>query len=335
VTPVPAAVANARRGHALGDLQGRLHGFLERSGRTNGERLAGRLLPAPAFEISDISENPSVSETREGAFHWLLIPEWLAESFALSSTSTASGRTILDDLCWIQFCVFGLFRAQDDLVDGEVRDPLLAVEANQLLVEAALCAARHFEGDSPFWGVFRETIDATSRAIVELDRLQRSPERDGETELDLYVDLAACLKIAAAGVAFASGRDHVWRTAISPALDRLAVAGQILDDVHDIQDDLGAGRINYAAWYLGRPVFGSTPEAIEAVVASNLATTDRLADLMAETRGRVEQSARLLNPAICSRSHAYLLDYGRGIDALGRQLESRRRTLFEAADRAA
>lgn len=322
--PVSAAVADPARGHTLFDLQGRLRRFLERSGYPNGERLAGRLLP------TQLSETP---ELENGSFHWLLIAEWLADSFGLSSTP--AGRAMLDDLCWIQFCVYGLFRAQDDLVDGDVEDPLVVVEANQLLVEAASCAARHFKGTSPFWGIFRETIDSTSRAIVQLDRLQRSADRIADAELDLYVDLSACLKIAAAGVALAAGREREWASGISPALDRVAVAAQILDDLHDIQDDLAGGRIDYAAWYLGRPVFGSTPEAIAAVVASNLATTDRLKSLLAGARGLLDEAADLLSPAICPRTHAYLIEYGQGIGALGQHIEDGRRSLFAGGDCAA
>ncbi len=322
--PVSAAVADPVRGHTLSDLQGRLHGFLERSPQHNGDRLAGRLLP------TQLSETP---ELENGSFHWLLIAEWLADSFGLSSTP--AGRAMLDDLCWIQFCVYGLFRAQDDLVDGDVEDPLLAVEANQLLVEAAACAARHFEGTSLFWKIFRETIDSTSRAIVQLDRLQRSPDRVTDADLDLYVDLSACLKIAAAGVALAAGREREWTSSISPALDRVAVAAQILDDLNDIQGDLAGGRINYAAWYLGRPVFGTTPEAIAAVVASNLATTDRLDSLLAAARGLLVEAADLLSPAICPRAHAYLIEYGQGIGALTQNIEDSRRSLFAEGQDAA
>lgn len=317
--PVSAAVANPLRGHTLSDLQGRLQGFLQRSSRHNADRLAERLLP------TQLSESPPFEKP---SFHWLFIAEWLADAFGLSST--AAGRALLDDLCWIQYCVYGLFRAQDDLVDGDIEDPLLVVEANQLLVEAASCAARHFEGTSRFWGIFRETIDSTSRAIVQLDALQRAPDRVAHAELELYSDLSACLKIAAAGVALAAGRKREWGTGISPALDRVAVAAQILDDLHDIQDDLAGGRINYAAWYLGRPVFGSTPEAIEAVVASNLATTDRLESLLAGARGLLDEAADLLSPAICPRTHAYLIEYGQGIGALGQNIEDSRVALFSA-----
>lgn len=52
---------------------------------------------------------------------------------------------------WLQYCVYGTFRVQDDLVDGDTTDARLAVQTNHLLVEAARCAARHFDGSSTFW----------------------------------------------------------------------------------------------------------------------------------------------------------------------------------------
>lgn len=305
-------------------LEARLQGLLERSPRDAGTALAGRLLPTS-------SPCRAPRQPPEEGFYWLRISRWLADSFALSDS--AAGRSLLGDLQWIQFCVYGLFRVQDDLVDGEAGDPRLAVEANQLLVEASRCAARHFAGDSDFWRVFRETIDATSRAIVSLDRLQRRPERPPHGELAAYEELAACLKIAAAGVSIAAGRDGDWRRRISPALDRLAVAAQIVDDLWDLREDLADGRINYVAWVLSQPVVPATAEAVEAVVASNLATTDRLARLLGSVGGMLERAAAMVPPTLCPRTHAYLNEYREGLLELGGGIGHRRTALLDPASR--
>lgn len=262
----------------------------------------------------------------ELGFYWLQIAEWLADGFDLRSTE--HGRELFDELCWIQYCVYGVFRLQDDLVDGEATDALVAVEANQLSVEAARCAARWFDGGSPFWDVYQQTIGQTSRAIVELHGLQRTVDRVPHAELDLYVDLGACLKIAAAGVAIASGHESDWRDRISPALDRLAVAGQVLDDLEDVEDDLADGRVNYAAWWLCRPVFGETREALQAVIAFNLATGDRLSGLIEVARRQVVEAAEILGPSICPAVHRYLEAYRRRIDRIEVSVEHGRSELF-------
>ncbi len=319
MSPASAAVARTAAAPQPPDLQARLRGLLERSSRGENRGLAERLLPTPSCD------RPARRPPQEG-FYWLRISRWLADAFGL--TTTTAGRTLLEDLHWIQYCVYGVFRVQDDLVDGETADARLAVEANHLLVEASRCAARHFDGDSPFWTVFRETIDATSRAIVTLDRLQRTPERPPDAELDLYVDLAACLKIATAGVAIAAGREGDLRHRISPALDRLAVAAQIVDDLHDVSDDLAGGRINYVAWYMSRPVFAGTAEAIEAVVASNLANTDRIGQLLDSAGDLLDDAVGRITPTLCPRLRAFLREYGRGLIDLAGQIRRRRLDLM-------
>ena len=305
MTREPAAAVRTRSGLETRDLHDRLRELLRRSTGDDGNRLADRLLPA----LSD-------------SFYWLLIPKWLAERFGL--TSTPKGRGLLEELCWIQYCVYALFRLQDDLIDGDADDPTVAVTTNHLLVEASGCAARQFGGGSPFWSIFQGTIDATSRTMVRLDRLQRTPDRPPGIERKLYAELSACLKIASAGVALATGREHEWSARISPALDRLAVAMQILDDLTDLSDDLRSGRINYAAWYLGRPVFGSSLEATEAVVASNLATTDRLWGLLGEVLEELDEATRGLGRDLCPRTHDFLREYRAGVVGLGERIQGSR-----------
>ena len=316
-----ASAAAARTGAARRppDLEARLRGLLDRSSRGAARGLAERLLPTPS------RGRPRRLPPEEG-FYWLRVSRWLADSFRL--TATPEGRALLADLHWIQYCVYAVFRVQDDLLDGETADRRLAVEANHLLVEAARCAARRFPGDSPFWRVFRRTVDATSRAVVELDRLQRSPQRPPRRELDLYRDQAACLGIAAAGVCLAAGREGDWRHRVAPALDRMAVAAQIVDDLRDVGDDLAEGRINHVAWYLSRPVFAASAEAIAAVVASNLATTDRASRLLRSVRRLLDEAVDLLPPTLCPRTHSFLRDYRDGLRSLDeRILRSRDRLL--------
>ena len=307
------------------DLHERLRQLLWRSSQDGGRHLIERLLPAPPA-------NSGAPSLRHDGFYWLLTPEWLADSFGL--TSREAGRGLLAELCWIQYCVYALFRIQDDLVDGDTRDTKLAVQANHLLVEAGRCSARHFGGSSPFWDVFQKTIDTTSRTILRLDDLQRSPGRPPGIERQLYAELSACLKIASAGVTLAAGRESDWEKRISPALDNVAVAAQIVDDLWDLRDDLASGQINYAAWYLSRPVFGATPDAIATTVASNLVTTDRLAGLLGEAVEEMDEAIERLGPEMCPCFHAYLNDYRNDVIKLGERIDgSLRDVLCAGTDR--
>ncbi len=160
------------------------------------------------------------------------------------------------------------------------------------------------------------------------------PEREPHAELELYGDLGACLKIASAGVAVASHREREWRTRISPALDRLATAAQILDDLQDVEDDLADGRINYAAWSLSRPILGPSMEAIRAVAASNLATTDRLAALLEVPRRLLAEAEDLVGEA-CPPISGFLDAYRGGIAALESEIGAERSDLLDPSGRAA
>ena len=319
--PASAAVARTAPRARRPDLHARLRVLLERAAEGEASGLAERLLPTHPRAGGRLPPH-------EG-FYWLLISGWLAESLGLATS--AAGRTLLAELEWIQYCVYGVFRVQDDLVDGETADPRLAVEANHLMVEAAARAARRFAGDSPFWSVFRATIGATSRAIVRLDRIQRTAQRRAHVELELYAELAACLKIAAAGVALASGREADWRQRISPALDRIAVAAQVLDDLHDLRDDLADGRVNYAAWYLGRPGLGASPEEIEAAVAASLLDGSRLSRLFESLDRLMAEAVDRLPAMLCARTHGYLRDYREGLGVLRDQILGRRSALLDPA----
>ncbi len=106
------------------------------------------------------------------------------------------------------------------------------------------------------------------------------------------------------------------------------MAAQIVDDLHDLRDDLARGRINYAAWYLARPVFGTTAEAIEAVVASNVVGGKRLAELLAVATGLLDEAADLLPPSLCPRCHACLREYRDGLSALGEHTHHSRRAIL-------
>lgn len=312
--PSPAAATVDHQSAPVG-LRERLEDLVERSSRGEGQGLVERLLPATPLDAT-------AGRDTEG-FSWLVVPGLLARQFGM--TASAPGRELLADLCWLQYCVYGVFRVQDDLVDGDSSDPRLAVQTNHLMVEAARCAARHFDGASTFWTVFHETIDATSSALLRLDRVQRSPDRRSDEELRLYSELSACLKIATAGVALAADREDQWWRQLSPALDSLAVAGQIVDDLRDIRDDLAEGRVNYAAWFLSHPILGATPEAVEAVVASNLATTDRLERLLDRAGQEMDRGLATLEPALCPELHRYLHDYREGLVGLGARILSSKR----------
>ena len=61
--------------------------------------------------------------------------------------------------------------------------------------------------------------------------------------------------------------------------------------------------------------------AIEAVVASNLATTDRLDHLLESAAAVMDRGLERLDPQLCPPVHAHLSDYRRGLDGLAARIQ--------------
>jgi hypothetical protein len=300
---------------ALDAVHQRLYEFLDRMPASSRALLAASLLPA--------GDGPPVPDAGcRNDFYWLLIPEWLA------------GEAVdeLADILWAQYCLYALFRAQDDAVDDATVPAHLAVAANRLATEASRRLQVHFSSSSPLWDWYHGAIEATSGALIEIDHRQSEAARDGEADLRLYAALSRCLTVATRAVHLLQPTVGDWRR-WSRLLDHLAVAGQILDDLHDLQTDLRSGRHNFAAWLLTRPVFARSIEATEAIVASNLATTDRLAELFAHVHRHLAGAAALLTASDDPRVKSYVARFQRTTGRLEARMTSRHQRLFSPPPR--
>lgn len=306
-----SAVARVARSASLGAIHQRLHAFL--GGLPSGSRslLSDSLLPAGA-------DSPEPTSICRNDFYWLLIPEWLA----------VGEHEGLSDILWAQYCLYCLLRCQDDVVDGDSRKLHLTVAANLLVVEAASTLRQVVRPTSPFWPWHDEALAATSCALIELDARQSSPARDGHGDLALYARLSRCLTLATRAIHLDRGAEDWSRW--STLLDHLAVAGQILDDFHDLETDLRRGKYNFAAWFLTRPVLASTVEAVEAIIASNVATTDRLHGLFGCVHAQLDAAAALLHPGDDSRIHAYVARFQRTTHQLEKAIGFRQHRLLVA-----
>jgi hypothetical protein len=303
---------------ALDTIHQRLAEFLGEMPAPTRSLLAATLLPAA--ENPDAAA-PGVSgaeaSTCRNDFYWLLIPEWLAGARDES----------LDDILWGQYCLYCVFRAQDDVVDGDADDPHLAVAANVFAMEAFRALSRHLDPTSGFWDGYRESMATTSHALIAIDRRQSTPVRDGRSDPHDYAALSRCLTVATQAVVTLTEHVADWPR-FSTLLDHLAIAGQILDDFHDMRSDLAGGRYNHAAWLMTRPVFGGTAEATEAIIASNLATTDRLSEVFGAIERHIVAAESLVVHGDPPELAGYLGRFRRTVDGLRRSVAARQRRLF-------
>jgi hypothetical protein len=259
-------------------------------------RLERRVLRWPPLARAAVSQYLSpgrgrrVAQRREADPIWLRLPVWLTARAARSP-----GGSFLSDVCWGQYCLFLFVRIHDDVFDGHHADPALIYVADLLLVESEQAFARHFS-TGPFWPLYRRSLATTLAAILERDAFERRPRGLGADDRWVHARVSSLFKVGAAAVCFRTRRPGDLRS-VARYLDHLAIAGQMLDDLRDLQTDLDRGRVNSVAGALAREGRG-----LDGV----------LADMRRHLRSAMAAIAPLRMPA-AERHAAQLL---RGVEVL-------------------
>ena len=177
---------------------------------------------------------------------WTIVPRALHRCY-----QGAGNRGFLNDVLWGQYCLFLYVRMRDDIFDGHVVGKRLQEIAENFLSEGLQAFARHFGSRSPFWKECRRLLRGSLRAIARVDKLQTRRSTLPPVLLRNYAKVSGIFKIGSAAVCiYANHRNHFRRVAQS--LDEMAMAGHILDDAEDLDDDWKNKRINYAALVLLR-----------------------------------------------------------------------------------
>lgn len=218
--------------------------------------------------------------------YWTSLPAWLlAQPRFAGQVQIAPG--FLDDVLWGQYCVFLVVRIHDDLLDGQAESNALVFVADGLLVESERSFARHLQHET-FWNLYRDLLDTTLRAVLEVDVLQRQPGGIDRETVNKYSDVAAIFKIGSAAVCAKCDRmDHYQR--VSGFADHLAVANQIVDDLRDVQEDLDRGRFNFAATHFGLTQ-GASRETHNRAIAHSVLVDDALGSLTDLVKGRYDDA---------------------------------------------
>ncbi len=247
--------------------------------------------------------------------YWLLFPAWLARKYGRMSSNRLDKGT-LNDILWGQYCVFLAVRIKDDLFDGQTSASCLLGAADHFLAEGCKVFSRHVPNENRFWDFFSGYLKETSVAIIEVDAMQRRRRVSLTQMRDGHARVSSIFKIGAAAVCcLANHPDHM--NCISEAFDKLAVAGQILDDFQDIDEDFRQGRLNYAA----RFILGASRQAAmrreDALhhIAERLLYSDSAARLFAEVIGHVHMTSRLLSPLRLPETEEYVTEYARSLES--------------------
>jgi len=188
------------------------------------------------------STGPKVSA--EDPF-WLRLPNLLAQKYHGQGFEGGQAISWLADLLWGQWCLFLSFRLQDDLFDQDAENPALILVSSLLRLESEAAFQSLFETDPRFWDVFRDCQKATYEAAAEIDRLQATQEETGDEILNLYAQASSVFRVGGLAVCLKSGEVGDLE-AVRQLYDHLAIAGQIVDDLMDLEEDLDRNRHSYA-----------------------------------------------------------------------------------------
>ena len=175
--------------------------------------------------------------------YWIFFPEWLEERYSPVRHSR-SGGGFLDDIMWGQYCLFLFIRMQDDLFDGHLQHRDIIYLADQFLLECERQFHKHFSGNRGFWNSYRDLLQETTLAILEISKLQESFHSSADELLERYKRVNAVFKVGM--VAFCSQHhkmNHIKY--FGQFYDHMSMGSQILDDFKDIGEDVGATRFNY------------------------------------------------------------------------------------------
>lgn len=183
--------------------------------------------------------------------YWRELPFWLFNSYRTVFTRRDLPLAFLNEVRWGQQCLFLAIRIQDDLFDGDSSSPALVCIADQFLIEADRTFSQEFDRSSQFWEMYRSCLSKTTGSILEVDGLQRKVTRDLQKLERAYAGVNALFEIGPGAICIRAKRAKDFPS-ISKFCDEMAIAGQILDDMRDLGEDLTRERFNYVASFFLR-----------------------------------------------------------------------------------
>lgn len=244
---------------------------------------------------------------------WRLLPSMLAERSRHDSGRARLPRSFLRDVRWGQYCLYLFTRFQDDLFDGQSDSPVSIYASDQCLFEAERVFSLYFPKNAWFWGVYRDSLRLTTRSIVEVDRLQqRASGRPGQL-LEGYARVGEILKVGSAAVCAKMNQRAAFHR-VSLFCDEMAKAGQILDDLQDLAEDLKRQRHNYVATVIrslrkhGEHGGGKQQAFFEGLLS--LAACEHV---FAQARKHLSNASTVITKLALPGMNEYLDEYGKAL----------------------
>ena len=251
--------------------------------------------------------------------YWILLPLWLESKYQAAPQKSA--ETFFADVLWAEYCLFLSLRLQDDIFDLQTDKFSLLFAANLVFLEAEDVLSRYFDCSSEFWTTFRQCQRQSSCAIAENANLHQSLQRSPGKLLAGYAKVASIFDIGLAAICIFCERqdDLPHLTKFSAAM---AIAGQIIDDLEDIEEDLNGGKYNYAVQRLLRQCNTNTidPETILAIVGKEMLLSEGLSALCGEIRRHLTLAEKAIKPLGLPEAVRMVQWYKMGMDQMQERL---------------
>lgn len=246
--------------------------------------------------------------------YWRILPTAMGTRFRFGTRRRSIPSEFLHDVQWGQYCLFLFIRFQDDVFDGQAQNRVAIYASDQCLFEADRIFAKYFSPQSWFWKEFRESLRLTIQSIVEVDALQRKSTSRPDEILDGYARICSILKVGSAAVCAMHNQKKAYEQ-VSLFCDEMAMAGQIMDDIYDLEEDSGRKRLNYAANVLRR-----SAKKMPKRVRSNellrrlriLATMERI---YGEVHTHVSRASDVIAPLAIPGMKKYLAHYSHSVSS--------------------
>jgi hypothetical protein len=248
--------------------------------------------------------------------YWILMPFWLADRFARIKGRNISTRC-MDDILWAQYCLFLFIRMQDDLFDTHTRCLPLIYASDSFLFEAERIFTKYFPKSSPFWKIYLQCIEETIFAVASADDLESRSVRSSRRLLSHYGRTSTICNIAAAAVCLKSGKRKTF-SRIELFSRELMMAGAIVDDLLDMEEDLARGRFNYAIpFFLPKTrMKKSLWKKNVRLIASNFRDGKQLSEVFREIYRHLARAEKAVSPVAVPGTIEYLRSYRRSLERL-------------------
>jgi len=222
--------------------------------------------------------------------------------------NTPIPRRFLSYAQWGQYCLYLFIRFQDDVFDRQSQDGEAIYASDQCLFEADRIFAKYFSLQSWFWREYRESLRLATQSIVEVDALQHRFTSRPEDLLEGYARVSSILKIGSAAVCAMLDQKKAYQR-VALFCDEMAKAGQIMDDIHDLEEDLGRERFNYAATILRRTEKKMPIRARSNELLNRLRVLATMEQIHEEAQRHVLRASEVIAPLAIPGMKKYLTHY--------------------------